>query len=95
MFKPLSQCCGTGPFLTGSEYFFHWLRLQLQQKKALNHLKKFLLHSFFLTRKMSFIYNYLFLKYPFINVGNTGTGENIIENLVCFIYSKVELGPDL
>ena len=47
-----NQCCGAGPFLTGSGYFFHRLRLQLILEVGLDLVKKnFLRHTgtYFLT----------------------------------------------
>ena len=49
-----NQCCGAGPFLTGSgsKYFFHRLRLQLLKKRRLSTIIFFFIHSFLLPRKI-------------------------------------------
>ena len=52
------------------------------KKKALNH-KKCKQNSFFLTRKISFIFSICFLNSLFINVGTNE--ENFIEKFACFI----------
>ena len=92
-----------GIFFTDSGYFFHRyryrlrlrFRLQLQKKVGrLSTIKIFLKqHSFFLTRKNSFIYYYLFFKYG--SLLSMWELTKRISLRISSVLSKVEPEPDL
>ena len=59
-----NECCGAGPFLTGSgsRYFFSPAPAPAPIKSRLWAIQIFfLLHTYFLARKNSFMFKYLFL----------------------------------
>ena len=88
---PSGQCSGAGPFLTGSGQFFSPAPAPAHIKKygRLSTINIFLKQRhFFLTIEK---FHFRIISICFINVGTNE--ENMIENLVCFIYGGAEAGP--